>query len=134
MHLSFCLPQEVGPSTTKFIIIFVHVSSYQYKWPDNQSLFHLSISSICWRSSLLSALVVCCCFIFTPHIHWIIALSLVLMCDKSLVDMCHVSPPYRSTLLTQTLNIFPWFKSDTPVGKSLWKTFQADWIWIVINA
>ena len=83
-HLNFTLTQEVGPSTTKFIIFFVHnVSSI---------LLHMSTSLICYRSSLLlSSSSECCCFIFTPHIYWIIAWSLILVCDKAPVDMGHGS-------------------------------------------
>lgn len=83
-HLNFTLTQEVGPSTTKFIIFFVHnVSSW---------LLHMSTYLICYRSSLLlSSSAECCCFIFTPHIYWIIAWSLILVCDKAPVDMGHGS-------------------------------------------
>ena len=46
-HLNFGLPWNVGPSTLKLLIFFVHdVSSCQYKWPVNLSLFHLRTSSI----------------------------------------------------------------------------------------
>ena len=128
-YLNFSLPREVGLSITKFIIFFIHaVSSCQYKWPDNQSLFHLNTPPICWRvlyaSLLLSSSVECCCFIFTPHIHWIILLH-------------HHQFQYVTNLLLTWVMFdyhreahfwhkhFPQFKSDIAlflsIGKSSWK-------------
>ena len=52
-HLNFGLPRGVGPSTSKFMIFFVHdVSSCRCKCPDNLNLFHLRTSSICWTKIL----------------------------------------------------------------------------------
>ena len=46
-NLNFSQPAEFGLSVTTFIILFIHVvSSCQYKWRDNWSLFHLSTSSV----------------------------------------------------------------------------------------
>ena len=49
---------------------------------------------------------------------------------KSPVDKGYFSLLYRSTLLAQVSNTFPWLKSHIPlflsIGKSSWKAFQED--------
>ena len=79
-------------------------------FPDNRSICRLSISLICWRSSvLLSSSVQCSCFIITLHVHRIIAGSLVLKRAKSLTNKGYVSLPQVHYHVSQLL-LTPTFK------------------------
>ena len=53
-QLNISLPRDIGLSTLKLVIFFVHdISSARHKWRNNLSLFYLRTFSIWWRWILL---------------------------------------------------------------------------------